>query len=594
MLVVNKQRGFTLIEVIVAIGIFALFALGIYSAIVFVSKIVYQSRVTILETAVLSEELEVVRNLPYQSIGISGGVPSGVLARSKSVTRDGVAFTITTTVRNIDDSFDGTAGGSPNDSSPADYKLVEMSAMCNGCAQKTPAVLSTVVGPKGLEGASQNGALFINVFDAFGQPVQGARVQVVSVKPAVTVDDTTDVNGYLRIVDTPTGTASYAITVSKNNFSSDYTVAPTGGNPSPIKPPANVVSQKVTDISFSIDQLAAMTVHTLNQACAPIANVPFTVRGAKLLGTDPVVYKYSNSFTTDGAGNKALNNMEWDTYNFTITSNSYDLAGAIPLEPFMLQPGSNQDVMLVLKAHSNNSLLVKVQDAGTLLPLSNITARLTGTSYDRSVLTGLGYVRQTDWSGGAGATTFVEGRYAADDGNVSGTASPGDVVLKKSGNNYRQDGWFESATFDLGTKVTYSNVLLNPTTQPVQAGTRPVLVQIATSNSSTPATWNYIGPDGTGSSFFTVTSTQVAPTSSDKQYMRYKVFLHSDNNKYTPTFSEIAFTYTDTCVPPGQTFFDNLTAGTYTLTLSGSGYASSTTTIDVAGATDVLVPMAEQ
>lgn len=594
----RKRGGFSLVETIVAVSIFVIFATGIYGAIVFVSKIVYQSRMTILETAVLSEELEVVRNLPYQSIGIVSGVPSGVLVRNKSVNRDGAQFSIVTTVRNIDDPFDGMATGTiPVDTSPADFKLVEMSAICDTCGQKSPIILSTTIGPKGLEGSTKNGALFINVFDEAGQPVVGANVRVVNgqANPKVIIDDVTDDSGYLRIVDTVTGTASYAITVSKPGYSTDYTVTSTVANPAPIKPPSNVVSQQVTDISFSIDQLSSMVVHTVNQLCAAVPNIGFNLKGAKLLGTDPVVYKYSTNFTTDGSGNKNLGSLEWDLYNMTLTGNVYDIAGSIPIEPTYLVPGSSQDVTLVLKAHSNNSLRVKVIDAATKLPLSNISARLTGPgAYDNTILTGLGYTRQTNWSLGSGSASFTEGRYFLDDGNVSGTAVPGDMLLRKSGNRYIANGWFESGTFDLGTTVNFNNVIFKPVTQPVQAGSRSVLAQIATSNSSSPVSWKYVGPDGTNSSFYSITSTIIAATSSGKRYVRYLVYLHTDNTSYTPNFSEMAFTYTNSCVPPGQSFFDSLSSGTYTLQLSGTGYVPSTTTIDVAGSTDVLVPMAEQ
>ena len=128
----------------------------------------------ILETALLAEKLELVRNLPYEDVGVTGGIPSGVLPYSTTTIRNGQTFTLITTVRNIDDPFDGTLGGSPNDTAPADYKLVEISAICQNCSQQTPVILSTIVAPKQLEGASQNGALFIQVFDSNGYPVVGA------------------------------------------------------------------------------------------------------------------------------------------------------------------------------------------------------------------------------------------------------------------------------------------------------------------------------------------------------------------------------------------------------------------------------------
>ena len=78
----------------------------------------------IVTSKILSEELEVARNLPYEDVGILNGVPAGVISQTKTVSRNNVDFNLTATVRNIDHPFDGTIGGNPNDTSPADYKLV--------------------------------------------------------------------------------------------------------------------------------------------------------------------------------------------------------------------------------------------------------------------------------------------------------------------------------------------------------------------------------------------------------------------------------------------------------------------------------------
>src|SRR3989339_449690 len=221
-----NNKGMTILEIVVAMAVFLIFAIGVYSGISAVFKIVYNSRLRILETAILSEQLEVARNLTYENVGIAGGVPIGVLEHTKTISRNNLNFDVITSVRNYDDPFDGTVGGFPNDTSPADYKLVEISIICQNCLQRTPVVLSTRVSPKGLEGASQNGALFINIFNAYGQPVPGANVHIAntSANPDIIIDDTTDNEGWLRIVDTPTGTQTYDITVSKNGYSTDYTM----------------------------------------------------------------------------------------------------------------------------------------------------------------------------------------------------------------------------------------------------------------------------------------------------------------------------------------------------------------------------------
>lgn len=590
-----NQKGFTLLEVVVASGIFLLFALGIYGGVSLVFKIVYQSRMKILETALLAERLEIARNLPYDQVGIINGVPSGLLTPVTTTVRNGQSFTLVTTVRNIDDPFDGTLGGTPNDLSPADYKLVEISAICNSCSQQAPTILSTMVAPKQLEGASNNGALFIQVFDYNGLPVVGADVTVTntSQNPNTIISDVTDSSGYLRIIDAPTGTLSYNINASKLGFSSDYTLPVSVALPTPVKPPANVVSQTITDISFAIDKLSNLDLHFLTPACAAIPNQAFTIHGEKIIGTDANdanIYKYNRSLAANGSGSYSFPNIEWDKYHVGISGIVYNIGGSTPLLPFDITPGLTQDASVILEPYSANSLLVKVKDAGTGLPLSDATIHLTATGYDETRTTGYGYMRQTDWSGGSGQASYAnQTKYFADNGNVKNNLPAGDLKLKKVGNSYMNSGWLESSTIDLGTAANFNNIVFSPLSQPAQTGVNPITFQIATSNSSSPAAWSYKGPDGTATTYYTATSTVIWSGHNGDRYLRYKVFLNTINTAFTPTLSEVAFTYITTCVPPGQKFFGGLSATTYTLDVSHPGYTTNNDTVDVSGATEAVV-----
>ncbi len=335
----RSGKGFTLIEVLVGVAIFTIFALGIYGTLQMVYRAIYQSRLDILETALLSEQLEIARNLPYNSIGIINGIPSGVLPHSTTTIRNGVTFNLITTVRNIDDPFDGTLGGIPNDTAPADYKIIEMTAQCVNCNQQKPLILTSMVGPKNLEGSTNNGALFLNVFDANGLPVVGANVHIVntSIVPNIIVDDVTGNDGYLRIVDTPTATMGYNITVSKPGYSTDNTVSPSVANPNPVKPPANVSSQTVTNLSFAIDKLGAFTASTIYTYCSAFSNASFNMTGTKLIGTAPTVYKFDKTIQTDANGNYTQNNVEWDTFQVSAADLNYDIAGTIPQFPFQFR-----------------------------------------------------------------------------------------------------------------------------------------------------------------------------------------------------------------------------------------------------------------
>lgn len=590
-----NKKGFTLIEVLVASAIFLLFAVGIYSGITLVFKVVYQSRMRILETAVLAEYLEIARNLPYDSVGIINGVPSGLLPYTTTTVRNGQSFTIITTVRNIDDPFDGVIGGTPNDTSPADYKLVEMSVICNGCLQQEPAILSTIVAPKQLEGATQNGALFIQVFGYDGRPIAGADVTITNTArtPNLVINDVTDSDGYLRIVDTPTGTLSYLINVSKAGFSTDYTVPVSVDVPTPVKPPANVVSQGITDITFSIDYLSSLNVNFLTPACVPIASVPFNIYGEnKKIGLAPVVYKYNQNLTADGSGNYSFANFEWDVYHINVTGGTYTVGGSTPLLPINLTPGLTQDASIILQPQSAHSLLVKVIDTNTGLPLSDATVRVIGSGYDESRLTGYGFVRQTDWSGGSGQVNFSnQDRYFADSGTIENNFPDGDIKLKTAGSTYLNSGWLESSAIDLGVAANFNNVIFSPLSQPVETGTNPITFQLASSNSSTPTVWDYTGPDGTAGTYYTATSSLIWSGHNGNRYVRYKVFLNTADTAFTPVLSEVALTYITSCIPPGQIFYSSLSSGTYTVEVSRSGYAASSDVVEVNGATEAIVTM---
>ena len=219
----NLQKGFTLIEIIVGLAVFLILSLSIYQAYISLLETIRASRLKVVATALANEQFEIIRNLPYTDVGIVGGLPSGKIQQNQTLTRDNTEFSAKTNIRNIDDPFDGTIGGNPNDLSPADYKFVELEVSCSSCKNFRPLSFTTNVAPKNLEGASVNGALFIQVFDANGQPVQGANVHVANnqASPPFAIDDTTNNNGLLQIVDTPPGVGAYEIIVSKQGYSQE-------------------------------------------------------------------------------------------------------------------------------------------------------------------------------------------------------------------------------------------------------------------------------------------------------------------------------------------------------------------------------------
>jgi len=557
---------------------------GLYQSYVATMKAVVLSRLKITASALANEQFEIIRNMPYDDVGIQGGIPDGKVLRTQTLVRDGTTFDVETTIRNVDDPFDGTIGGSPNDLSPADYRLVHIEVVCPTCINFSPVHFTTYVGPRALESASTNGALFVRVFDAAGQPVVGADVHVENnlAVPVIVINDTTDSDGFLKIVDAPPGVGAYEISVSKSGYSSEQThEAGAPGNPNPTKPHATVAVQQLTQLSFAIDRTSTLNVSSVTDTCTPIGSIDFSLSGAKLIGTSPDVLKYSASHVTDGSGLKTIPTLEWDTYNIAFTDGSYDLSGTIPLLPLTLNPNAAQDFKLIVAPKDPRSVLITVKDGSTQLPLSGASVRLEGPGgYDTTLTTGRGFIRQTDWSGGPGQSSFTDTTHFSISSNIEHANPAGEIRLWGDAlSGYATNGYLVSSTFDTGSVSNFHQILWQPQTQPPDTGAESVRFQVATNNDN--ATWNFRGPDDTENTYYTVANQNISIAHNGDRYFRYKAFLQTASSTWTPSVSDVSFTFTSSCVPPGQVFFTGLNAGDYTLTVSKTGYQNFSDTISV-------------
>lgn len=568
-------KGFTLIETLVGVAVFLVISTAIYEAYVSLFNFISLNQYKILSLNLANEQIEIIRNLSYADVGIPGSIPNGKVPRVQNFVRGGASFVATTTIRNIDLPFDGTIGGTPNDLSPADNKLVSVEINCISCINFVPISITTTVAPKNLETASTNGALIIKVFDANGVPVSGAAVSVRNnlISPAIAIDDVTDSNGILQIVDAPPGTEAYEITVTKNGYSTDRTYA-TGanGNPNPIKPHATVILQQVTQVSFSIDRLSTMNFTSQTTECVAIPDVHFSMRGSKLIGVN--VNKYSNNLITNSSGQYSNNSMEWDYYNVTGTDNTYDFVGINPLNSISLNPNSTQNVSLIVKPKNPKSLLITIKDSSTLQPVTDALVNVTkGGTYDETKTTGRGSINNTDWSGGV---------YSFNDGNVDVSSPIGELKLKNVFGSYNSSGVLESVTIDTGSPSNFYNLAWLPTDQPISTGPESVKFQLATNstiNAST--TWDYKGPDGTSATYYTSPNTQISAVHNGDRYIQYKIFLSTQSSTSTPNISDVSFTVTSLCTPPGQVIFSGLSAGTYHVDVTKAGYATFSMDISV-------------
>ncbi len=571
----SSRRAFTFIEVLVAVSVLAIVLVGIMSAYAKTTSTRTAARGKIVGTFLGNELMETIRNLPYTSVGVDGSVPTGVLARTQRLVRDGISFTVTTTVRNIDDPFDGTLGSSTKpDMAPADYKLVEENITCDGCINFSPIVMTTTVAPKNMESPDSGGGLLAKVFDASGQAVSGADVHVVGTlaTSTVVIDDRTDTAGQLLLVGLPPATQNYALTVSKSGYTTDRSYHPGSlGASTPVKPDATVALGALTSVGLSIDHSSSLSIKTQTSACLPIPGVGVHMRGDKKIGINPDMYSFDQAYTTDESGQKRLAALTWDNYALSLTDSLYDLAGTLPFSPLSLLPGANQDFAFILKSKLPEALLVTAKDAATDLPITNATVVLSqsGTSYTKT--TGRGALSQSDWSGGSGQATStgpVETKYFWDDGNAETSNPAGVLSLRRVGNEYARSAVLTSSTFDTGTESTFYALNWSPATAPASTTVR---FQIATNNDG--GTWNFVGPSGGATDYYATSSLTISPDHNGDRYLRYRIFLDTASTTMpAPSVADVSFVYSTNCTPAGEVFWNGLPSGTWTLSVSHPDY----------------------
>ena len=122
------------------------------------------------------------------------------------------------------------------------------------------------------------------------------------------------------------------------------------------------------------------------------------------------------------------------------------------------------------------------------------------------------------------------------------------------GGGYISEGIFESQTIPIPipTTSTSFNRFEVEVGRPSQADIYfQVAVEQAVNDSCDGVTFNYVGTDGTSSTFFTTTVTSgpetfgysIPPSINPGRCFRYKVYMSSSDSSQTPTFYDITINY---------------------------------------------------
>ncbi|PIZ55909.1 hypothetical protein COY23_03890 [bacterium (Candidatus Torokbacteria) CG_4_10_14_0_2_um_filter_35_8] len=386
-----SKKGFTLVEVLVGIGIFALISTGLFSVFNSAYRSIGISKARRIATHLATEQMEKLKNVSYQNVGTQGGWPSGVALQQETITREGINFTIDIDIRQVDDPYDGQ-GLDDQNGEPWDYSQARIEISWDKFPCFRPTVLTTFIVPKNIESNPNGGFLSVQVVDSNGNPVPSAIVHIVNSSEVIDINTRTDNYGFLKYSSLPEGYAAYEMTVTKEEYSESKTYPTTIENPNPDPPHATVLVDQLTETSFAIDKVSTLTANVQDAEGSPLPNVSLLVRGTKTIGKDNdgnPIYKYNEIHNTNGEGILTLTSMEWDSYIIKPQGESgYDLAESIPSQPVDVLADTSTVVTLKLAPHQENTLLITVKDESTGNPIQGASVRLYKTGYDEQKISG--------------------------------------------------------------------------------------------------------------------------------------------------------------------------------------------------------------
>lgn len=380
----RSRPGFNLVESIIGLVIALMFIFAFYGLMVGTLGIINDDQNRTVALGIAREKMELIKNLPYDSVGTVSGSPAGNILQSEVVTMNNVNYTVATNIQYVDDTFDDVA---PTDTVNIDYKKVRIRVTWDQGDTNNPVVLVTNIVPTTIESTATGGTIWIEVYDPSEDPIAPIKNADVTIEaPSVGISTTgeTDNDGRLILPGMPPGTEAYAITVTKSGYTTDqtYTRDPET-NPNPTPPHLNVVAGEITQEYFEIThKVNLLGIQLRDYATNDHVVAPFRMHGEDTIGTDISglpIYLYDEIITPNAGGNAEIHDLNQDSYTieFDEAELGYVLAGSSEPLPYVANSHSAEQITIYLDAaYSPYTALISVTDStGAVIP--NATVQLT-------------------------------------------------------------------------------------------------------------------------------------------------------------------------------------------------------------------------
>jgi prepilin-type N-terminal cleavage/methylation domain-containing protein len=275
----SNERGFSMIELVVAVSVFAILSGGLALTIDGGLNLARNNRNRSIAANLASQEMDDVRQAPFTTL------PLGLVDRSESV--DGVPYT----VRRETEWVDNASTTGPCDSTNATPRVlrISVSVFWNDMRGVAPAKSSTILSPPVGSYDPLNGHVAVKVFGSDSGPLVGVPVTVTS-------------GSFVRnLVTTSTGCAFFAFVPP-----STYTVAlgavgyvDRQGQPSASQV-AGVTSGAISSVAFDYDRAATLNVSLTSAGGSFPSSLPVTVGNTGLVPTGTKAFTGTGALRTVG------------------------------------------------------------------------------------------------------------------------------------------------------------------------------------------------------------------------------------------------------------------------------------------------------
>lgn len=392
--IASVNSGFTLIEALTVLFIFSVITMTFYSVFSLGTRYIIESKNRLGAVSLANEKMEIIRNLEYDNVGISGGIPNGNIAAEEDVLENKHNYHVKTFVQYVDDPFDGVL---PVDVIPTDYKSVKVTVSWDGVSStKSEVALTARFVPPGIEQSISGGTLSINIIgsDGIGIPQSKVHITNSTISPAVDITVLTDNSGNIILPGAQQSIQAYYISVSKSEYEAVTTINPDSVAYSVIDIPASVVEGLLNTKSIVQDKLINLKITAVDYLGAPLPDTKFSIEGGRILGSDMLyspaepTYNLKADETTNTDGEVKFDGISPGQFfisNIAAVS-GYTLIGldnfsSVDLAnnkyALVISPGSSQEIKMKFAKNDDNSLLAQVFTQADDSPIANAEVTLS-------------------------------------------------------------------------------------------------------------------------------------------------------------------------------------------------------------------------